>query len=161
MGDNEMSHNVAQGNDDVTKMPPTTNEREKEGGKMDTPVTRIHPSEAIGKRITDRRILLGLSPAESAQTIGVRWGTYARMEKGVCDFNSHSKEVAMFLGCSEDEIRRVAKLTTPEQEHLRIRLSRASGRYQAMTDAGRRRQRRLSNTVDWLHHRENYERKSI
>jgi len=157
-----MSHNVAHGNDDVTKMPPTTNEREKKGGKEmgSLPVARIHPSVALGKRLKVRRIALGLSPAESAQAIGVRWGAYARMEKGVCDFNSHAKEVSGFLACAEDEVRRVVQLTTVEQEQLREKTSRALGRYQAMTDAGRRRQRRLSNTIDWLQHREVKERKS-
>ena len=118
----------------MTKMPPF---RKIEGNEdMDVGV-RPHPAKVLGEQVRLRQVARGHTEADAAKALDVRWGTYIRIIRGVCDHRQHLPEISRYLQMPLGVLEmRLANQSDAEKQIVAEKMERSLVKYRAMHERG-------------------------
>lgn len=121
----------------MTKMPPL---RKIEGNEdMDVGV-RPHPAKVLGEQVRLMQVAKGHTEADAARALDVRWGTYVRIIRGVCDHRQHLPAISNYLQTSLPVLEyRLANQSDAEKEIVAEKMERSLVSYRAMHESGHQR----------------------
>ena len=121
----------------MTKMPSF---RKIEGNKdMDVGV-RPHPAKVLGEQVRLMQEAKGHTEAEAAKALDVRWGTYVRIVRGVCDHRQHLPAISSYLATPLQVLEyRLANQSDAEKEIVAEKMERSLVKYRAMHERGHQR----------------------